>query len=426
MFICFTLHHATNPYHHHHHCVPSISHQHAVNIHCVSPYHPLPLRVPVCCQDVLEEIDPILEPVLAKAFIKRGNQVLIKLGDKEVDYNQDFKLYITTKLANPHYTPEISTKVMIVNFAVKEQGLEAQLLSVVVKNERPDLDKQKNDLVVKVAAGKRTQAELEDTILALLSSASGSLLDNVALINTLDQSKTTWEEVNQSLKVAEETSHKIEAASQLYRPCSVRAAVLYFVLNDLAQVDPMYQFSLDAYNDLFLISIRNSPKSDNLTERIKSLNDFHTYSVYKYAARGLFERHKLLLSLQMCVRILQTANQVNLEEWQFFLRGSSVLDRSQQPGNPAPMWINEEAWDNITELEALPNFKGIVSSFESSTGEWERWFRQGEPEAAELPGDWESKCNELQRLVLVRCLRPDRAVFSATSYVVNALGRKFV
>ena len=102
-------------------------------------------------------MDPILEPVLAKSFIKRGNQTLIKLGDKEVDYNFDFKLYITTKLANPHYTPEISTKVVIVNFAVKEQGLEAQLLNLVVKNERPDLDKQKNDLVIKVAAGKRTQ-----------------------------------------------------------------------------------------------------------------------------------------------------------------------------------------------------------------------------------------------------------------------------
>lgn len=88
--------------------------------------------------------------IILQAFIKRGNQTLIKLGDKEVDYNFDFKLYITTKLANPHYTPEISTKATIVNFAVKEQGLEAQLLNTVVKCERPDLDKQKNELVVKV------------------------------------------------------------------------------------------------------------------------------------------------------------------------------------------------------------------------------------------------------------------------------------
>lgn len=106
-------------------------------------------------QDILEEVDPVLEPVLepvlAKAFIRRGSQVLLRIGDKEVDYNPDFRLYFTTKLANPHYTPEISTKAMILNFAVKEQGLEAQLLATTVAHERPDLDAQKGALVVKVA-----------------------------------------------------------------------------------------------------------------------------------------------------------------------------------------------------------------------------------------------------------------------------------
>lgn len=65
---------------------------------------------------------------------------MIKLGDKEIEYNPEFRFYITTKLSNPHYTPEISTKSTIVNFAVKEQGLEAQLLGIVVRKERPDLE----------------------------------------------------------------------------------------------------------------------------------------------------------------------------------------------------------------------------------------------------------------------------------------------
>ena len=73
--------------------------------------------------------------------------------------------------------------------------------------------------------------------------------------------------------------------------------------------------------------------------------------------RGLFERHKLLLSLQMCVRILQSASQINNEEWQFFLKGGMVLDRSQQAKNPAPAWLSELAWDNITELDSLASFK---------------------------------------------------------------------
>ena len=87
------------------------------------------------------------------------------------------------------------------------------------------------------------------------------------------------------VQVAEATAKQIETAAAAYKPCSVRAAILYFVLNDLAGVDPMYQFSLDAYNDLFLISIQKSAKSDKLEERIKSLNDYHTYAVYKYTSR---------------------------------------------------------------------------------------------------------------------------------------------
>jgi dynein heavy chain len=75
---------------------------------------------------------------------------VVKLGDKEVDVSSEFRLYLTTKLPNPSYAPEISTKAMIVNFAVKMSGLEAQLLDTVVTHERADLAKQKSDLVVKV------------------------------------------------------------------------------------------------------------------------------------------------------------------------------------------------------------------------------------------------------------------------------------
>ena len=386
---------------------------------------------PVLIQDVQEEIDPILEPVLSKSFIKKGNSLAIKLGDKEVDYSPDFKLYLTSKLNNPHYTPEVSTKVTIVNFAVKEQGLEAQLLDVVVRKERPDLDEQKNDLVKKVAAGKRTIAELEDQLLDLLSNATGSLLDNIELINTLNDSKITSDEVTESLAVAEKTGKKIESASALYRPCSVRAAILYFVLYDLAAVDPMYQFSLDAYVDLFLLSIKNAPASTRLDERIKFLNEFHTYATYKYTSRGLFEAHKLLLSLQMCVRILQSDGKMNDLEWRFFLRGGAVLDRSDQPPNPAPDWISELAWDNVVELEQqVPHFLGITTHFEQNVVDWEDWYRESEPEnpsaPTRLPGDWESKCDELQRMILVRCLRMDRVEKAATMYVANALGRKYV
>jgi dynein heavy chain len=98
---------------------------------------------PVLLADVAEELDPALEPVLAKNVQKKGGQMIIKLGDKEIEFNADFRLYITSKLPNPHYAPEITTKTTIVNFNVKQQGLEQQLLGIVVGREKPELEKQK-------------------------------------------------------------------------------------------------------------------------------------------------------------------------------------------------------------------------------------------------------------------------------------------
>eukprot|EP00741_Cyanophora_paradoxa_P024938 tig00000056_g24072.t1 len=383
------------------------------------------MGTPVLLQDILEEVDPSLAPVLGKSFVKQAGRLVIRLGDKELEYNPDFRFYITTKLSNPHYPPEISTKTTICNFAVKEQGLEAQLLGIVVRRERPDLEEQKNELVMNVAAGKKKLVELEDEILRLLSQAKGSLLDDEELVKTLDVAKTTAEEVKQQLAVSEVTEKKIDAAREQYRPCAFRSSILFFVLYELSMVDPMYQFSLDAYMELFNLSISYSPKSEEVSERIKNLNEYHTYAVYKYACRGLFERHKLLFAFQMCVRVKKGEHAIHPEELSFLLRGGLVLDKANQPPNPCNEWLPELCWDHMTELSKLENFRNILVSFEQNNREWRAWYRHPEPETDILPGEWEGKCNELQRMIFIRCLRPDRLIVVATSFISNNLGPKY-
>lgn len=95
-------------------------------------------------------LPPRLNPCLSTHWGRRGNQLLVKLGDNEVDVSPDFHLWLVTKLPNPVYSPEVASKALIVNFAVKMSGLEAQLLDAVVRHERPDLAKQKSELVAKV------------------------------------------------------------------------------------------------------------------------------------------------------------------------------------------------------------------------------------------------------------------------------------
>lgn len=56
--------------------------------------------------------------VLYLQTFRQQGSLVIKLGDAVIPYHDDFKFYITTKLPNPHYTPEVSTKVTIVNFTL--------------------------------------------------------------------------------------------------------------------------------------------------------------------------------------------------------------------------------------------------------------------------------------------------------------------
>ena len=99
---------------------------------------------PVLLENIDESLDPSLEPVLQKNLENIAGQWMLKVGDTMVPYSNDFKFYITTKLANPHYLPEICIKVTIINFTVTPEGLEDQLLVDVVKYEQPELEQQKD------------------------------------------------------------------------------------------------------------------------------------------------------------------------------------------------------------------------------------------------------------------------------------------
>ena len=86
------------------------------------------IGMPVLCEDIGEMLDPSLEPVLLKQTFMSGGRLLIRLGDSDIEYDKNFKFYMTTKMSNPHYLPEVCIKVTIINFTVTKQGLEDQLL----------------------------------------------------------------------------------------------------------------------------------------------------------------------------------------------------------------------------------------------------------------------------------------------------------
>jgi dynein heavy chain len=124
-------------------------------------------------------LDPGLDAVLTKAVYREEGLDKIQFGDRPIIYDKNFKLFITTKLPNPHFLPEICIKVTIINFTVTFDGLEEQMLVDVVINEAPEVEKKRDNLVLEIAGSKNELKRLEIKILKdLAESNSDTILDN--------------------------------------------------------------------------------------------------------------------------------------------------------------------------------------------------------------------------------------------------------
>jgi dynein heavy chain, axonemal len=160
---------------------------------------------------------------------------------------------MTTTLPNPHYSPETSVKVTILNFAITQAGLEDQMLNQFILLEMPDLQKKKDNIVQQNAQAAKTIRDIEEQILSGLTKNSdiSMILDDDELINVLDQSKITQDEIIARMTESKVTEEEIDRTRDKFKPVAYRASVLFFAIIDLANIDPMYQYSLQWFSALF-------------------------------------------------------------------------------------------------------------------------------------------------------------------------------
>ncbi|XP_053520536.1 dynein axonemal heavy chain 6 [Artibeus jamaicensis] len=405
------------------------------------------LGLPVLLEELKETLDPALEPILLKQTFVSGGRLLIHLGDSDIDYDKNFRFYMTTKLPNPHYLPEVCIKVTIINFTVTKSGLEDQLLSDVVRLEKPELEAQRIKLIVRINTDKNQLKAIEEKILKMLFTSEGNILDNEDLIETLQDSKITSGAIKSRLKEAESTEMMINIAREKYRPIATQGSVMYFVIASLSEIDPMYQYSLKYFKQLFNTTIETSVRADDLKKRMEILLEQTLLTAYVNVARGLFEQHKLIYSFMLCVEIMRQQGVLTDAEWNFFLRGSVGLEKERPPKPEAP-WLLTPMWFTCCDLEeSLPVFTGLtqyillkpisirLGSFETSINpqEWEGYLQVETEEQFMIQDNdsiqidlWLSELSSFQKLILIKCCKEEKVVFALTDFVIENLGKHFI
>lgn len=352
----------------------------------------------------------------------------------------------------------------------------------------PEMEEKKNSLVVSNTKMRKELQDLEDKILEMLSNSTGNILDDEKLIATLGISKITSQDITQKVSEAELTEVEIDKNRLIYEPVAYRGSILYFCISDLNVIDPMYQYSLDWFRSLFVQSIRLADPSENIQTRIQSLNEYFTYYIYTNICRSLFEKHKLLFSFLLTIRILQgeyvdlemssyISNKedheedsldedsvsivsqvaretdvvstdninkikiplINNDEWTFLISGKTLSINSEAEKlklTNSTEWIDNRMWNEILSLSSLSSFKSYCFDIISHQDAWKQVYDSLDPHLFKLPKilnnngivkmNYHSSLNSFQKLCILRTIRPDKIPDAIINYVTEKLEKRFV
>lgn len=381
---------------------------------------------PLLVENVTEDIDPVLDPVFNKEIQRKGRNLIIQLSDKECEYSESFSLFLCSKLANPHFTPELFAQLTVINFTVTMDGLEQQLLGRVLQKERAELEDQKQKLVEEVNSNQKTLKQLEDNLLHKLATSTGNLLDDVELIEVLQKTKATGVEVQEKLANAAETDKRISGAREEYRPVATRGALLYFLVVDMAAIDNMYMVSLQQFLELFDFAIDNSEKAPVAAKRIVNIIEYLSFYVTCYMQRGLFTRHKSVWVLMLAMKIEAIGGRLSQAYVGNLLKGGGALDPKTERAKPHE-WISDSVWMNILAVsrtvQMLRDMPESISNTRSAD-EWKAWYDHDAPESQKIP-EFDERLDKFERMLVVRALREDRALLSSQEYVMHTLGERY-
>lgn len=401
--------------------------------------------------------------------------VKIRIGDIEIPYNNSFKLFLLTTDSRIPLAEDVLSRLTVINFNITTKSYEELLLDNLIRFEKPDLSEKQSKVQVSLSQDRKTLEEIEAQILTLVSSSNSSILENEELVSALSISSLTSSTLIARIEEAEVMNEEISIVREGYRNIATRAAVLYQVLSSASSINAMYNFSLSHFKEAFYKTLQQTEKKDNSRTRAATVIPALTRNIFEIGSRGMMNKDKILFALLIASSIQIASGALITVEWDVFVRGinlppsitnsapkqndiSSILSpKSQlsptanlvvssptgrsvalskrpfpailaQIGQSNPKFpINEILWSKCVVLEAtLPAFAGLCGDIMGKSSAWALYLESESLSAQRLPGAWETKLNEFQKLTLLRVLREDHILFGIKRYVLSVLGESFL
>jgi dynein heavy chain 2 len=349
----------------------------------------------------VDTVEPMLYPLCRKDLVHQGARFTVIVGEKTMDYNEGFRMFLVTRNPKPDIPPDAAGLVTQINFTVTRSGLEGQLLGLAIKHEQPELEKAKGEMLRAEEDFKVQLAAMEKDLLQALATAEGNLLENSALIESLTRTKEKSAEIEEALVKSADASIKLDEQREVYRPFARTGSSIFFLVKSLQSICHMYQFSLASFITLFKLSLSAEIRADSTEERLELLCSDLEVRVLYFMGRALFKADRPMFALHLVKGMHPEKFQP--KEWDIFT-GSIVASVNAEVPKGYPSWAPSERQSNFKIL--LDNVPDLINNLElDDKGKWQYFIksREAEKDFPSIRG-----ISPFQKVLILQAFRPDR------------------
>ena len=394
---------------------------------------------PILVQDV-EKIDPIMNSLLNKEIHKQSGRNLIRIGDQEIDFSLTFNMFMITRDSSCHFTPDLCSRVTFLNFTITPSSLQNQILDIVLKNERPEVNQRKEELIKAQREYKVQLRQLEEDLLTALNS-EGNLLENNEVMTRLEEIKKKSFEISEEVSKSEDIMKELESNMNEYAPLANKASRIFFALDSLEVIHYLYRYSLSFFMDILnyvIISkeVQEVPKNQYAIRQAKIIQILFK-EIYHRVGYSLLNKDKALLAMRLAQINLgdKFKNEINL----LLKINSNIMNDASDISSDilgGKLTLNQKK--QLSELNKSEPFTGLVSEITSNSEAWSNFYNDAFAENS-IPVEFLNKhkenisnekdqkiFDEITKSILLLVFRPDRMLNSIQSFLKEVFNEELV
>ena len=246
----------------------------------------------------VEVIDPVLNPILNKEIQRTGGRSLVRIGTEDVDYSPKFNIILTTKNPAAKLTPDLCSRVTLVNFTVTPDSLQSQSTSLILKAEKPEIEEQRANLLKLQGEQMVKLRGLEEQMLNTISAVEGSILDDDRVVEGMETLMKEGGQVEDQIAKSASIMKEVEAAIGKFEPLASLCRELFILLEAMREINFLYEFSAKSFMGIIKSVLeRNRPDGQSDGERINSLKTYLSEEACARVARGLSSEDKFVFAM---------------------------------------------------------------------------------------------------------------------------------